>query len=45
MTAQLLKTDRDISELGWGRITGMVLMGSGEPLDNYDNTLGFFIKS
>lgn len=45
MTAQLLKTDRDISELGWGRITGMVLMGSGEPLDNYDNTLEFLHQS
>ena len=41
MTAQVLASNRDIGELGWGSIGGIVLMGSGEPLDNYDNTLKF----
>ncbi|HCS72504.1 MAG TPA: 23S rRNA (adenine(2503)-C(2))-methyltransferase RlmN [Clostridiales bacterium] len=44
MMAQVLAVNRDIANLGWGdppSIGCVVLMGSGEPLDNYDNTLRF----
>ena len=47
MMAQVLAVNKDIVELGWSEgtlsppIGGIVLMGSGEPLDNYENTLGF----
>ncbi len=49
MMAQVLAVNKDLAELGWGEanppsgsyISGIVLMGSGEPLDNYDNTLRF----
>jgi 23S rRNA (adenine2503-C2)-methyltransferase len=42
MMAQVLTVNKDIADLGWGTsIGGIVLMGSGEPLDNYDNTLRF----
>lgn len=45
MMAQVLAVNNDIMELGWTEgspaIGSIVLMGSGEPLDNYDNTLRF----
>ena len=41
MTAQVLSVDRDLSGLGREQIGGLVLMGCGEPLDNYANTLKF----
>ena len=37
MLAQVLATEKDTGE----RIGGIVLMGIGEPLDNYDNVLKF----
>ncbi|WP_368487697.1 23S rRNA (adenine(2503)-C(2))-methyltransferase RlmN [Clostridium sp. BJN0013] len=37
MLAQILKSQIEINE----RISNIVLMGSGEPLDNYDNVLKF----
>jgi len=41
MTAQVLESNKDLIAHGWGPINGLVLMGSGEPLDNYDNTMRF----
>lgn len=37
MLSQIYEIQKDIEE----RISGVVLMGSGEPLDNYDNVLKF----
>lgn len=37
--AQLLEINRLIQRGGFHRITHIVFMGAGEPLDNYDNTL------
>ncbi|AEB76177.1 23S rRNA (adenine(2503)-C(2))-methyltransferase RlmN [Clostridium botulinum] len=37
IAAQILKAQQEIGE----RISNVVLMGSGEPLDNYDNVLKF----
>ena len=37
MLAQIYEIQKDIEE----RISSVVLMGSGEPLDNYDNVLRF----
>ncbi len=37
MLSQVIQTQKDIGE----RIDGIVLMGIGEPLDNYDNTIKF----
>lgn len=37
MLSQLYETERDTAE----RISSIVLMGIGEPLDNYDNTIAF----
>lgn len=37
MTNQIYMMEKDLNN----RITNIVLMGSGEPLDNYDNTLKF----
>lgn len=41
MMAQVLSVNRDLSSRGMGQISGIVLMGSGEPLDNYKETLKF----
>lgn len=41
MMAQILEVNRDIDGLGWQPVNGVVLMGSGEPLDNYANTMKF----
>ena len=37
MASQIYKMEQNLNH----RITNIVLMGSGEPLDNYDNTLKF----
>ena len=37
MLSQIISTEKDTGE----RISGIVLMGIGEPLDNYDNVLKF----
>lgn len=39
--AQVLKINALYSENGERSVTNVVLMGSGEPLDNYENTLKF----
>lgn len=44
MMAQVLAVNRDLALLGKDRLGGLVLMGSGEPLDNYKNTLEFIRK-
>jgi 23S rRNA (adenine2503-C2)-methyltransferase len=41
MMAQIMQVNKDITELKWEPVSGVVLMGSGEPLDNYSNTLKF----
>ena len=42
MIGQILLVNRDIDGKGTSRnITNVVLMGSGEPLDNYDNVVKF----
>lgn len=41
MTAQVLAAQRDLHSRGRKGLSNLVLMGSGEPLDNYDNTLKF----
>ncbi|NLA84743.1 MAG: 23S rRNA (adenine(2503)-C(2))-methyltransferase RlmN [Clostridiales bacterium] len=41
MMEQVLLTNQSIIDLGWGVIKNLVLMGSGEPLDNYTNTMKF----
>src|SRR5699024_7452084 len=42
MVSQILSAERDLgSDEGERAIKNVVLMGSGEPLDNYDNTLKF----
>lgn len=41
MTAQVLAVNRDLAKVGKPPISNIVLMGSGEPLDNYDNTIKF----
>jgi len=43
MLAQMLLVNRDLGECAPGKrnITNIVLMGSGEPLDNYDEVTGF----
>lgn len=38
---QVIAVNRDISEKGERNISNIVLMGSGEPMDNYDNVLKF----
>lgn len=38
MTGQIYTMEKDLDE----KITNIVLMGSGEPLDNYDNVIKFF---
>jgi 23S rRNA (adenine2503-C2)-methyltransferase len=42
MLSQVLNINRDACEAGFGNLTNIVLMGSGEPLDNMDNVLKFF---
>lgn len=42
MLSQVLCINRDAIESGIGRLTNIVLMGSGEPLDNFENVLKFF---
>ena len=37
MLAQIYEAEKDIGE----KVSGVVLMGSGEPLDNYDNVIKF----
>jgi len=44
MMAQVLEVNRDITKLGWKHVSNIVLMGSGEPLDNYENTLKFLYQ-
>jgi 23S rRNA (adenine2503-C2)-methyltransferase len=41
MMAQVLQANRDLNSPNQRSIRNIVLMGSGEPLDNYDNTLKF----
>jgi len=42
MLGQILAVDRDIGSNGTERaVTNVVIMGSGEPLDNYENTVKF----
>ena len=41
MLGQVIAVNRDISQHGERCITNIVLMGSGEPLDNYDNVIKF----
>ena len=41
MCAQVLAVNRALAQRGKPELHGLVLMGSGEPLDNYDNTLKF----
>jgi 23S rRNA (adenine2503-C2)-methyltransferase len=41
MMDQVLSVNRDLAAHGKEQIGGLVLMGSGEPLDNYANTLKF----
>ncbi len=43
MLGQILAVERDEppKETGHRTVTNIVLMGSGEPLDNYDNVVGF----
>jgi 23S rRNA (adenine2503-C2)-methyltransferase len=41
MMAQVLESNRDLAKLGWNPVSNVVLMGSGEPLDNYENTMKF----
>ena len=41
MLGEVIAVNRDISEHGERCITNIVLMGSGEPLDNYDNVIKF----
>lgn len=41
MMGQVLTVNQDIEEMGWQPVHGVVLMGSGEPLDNYANTIKF----
>lgn len=38
MAGQIYEIQRDIGE----RVSNVVIMGSGEPLDNYDNVMDFF---
>jgi len=40
MLGEILAANRDLGEKG--RVSHVVLMGSGEPLDNYDNVIRFF---
>jgi len=40
MLGQIIAVSKDIDE----RISNVVMMGSGEPLDNYDNALKFLIE-
>lgn len=42
MLGEVLAMNNDISLNGERAISNIVLMGSGEPLDNYDNVLKFF---
>lgn len=42
MLSQVLTINRDAVESGIGNLTNIVLMGSGEPLDNMENVLKFF---
>jgi 23S rRNA (adenine2503-C2)-methyltransferase len=41
MLSQVLLINKDAIESGAGKLTNIVLMGSGEPLDNLDNVLKF----
>lgn len=41
MLGEVIDVNRDISANGERAITNIVLMGSGEPLDNYDNVVKF----
>ncbi len=41
MLEQVLKVDTDLKEGGENALGNLVLMGSGEPLDNYGNTVKF----
>lgn len=38
---EVLAVNKEISEFGERQITNIVLMGSGEPLDNYENVVKF----
>ncbi len=41
MVAQILSVNNDLVKKNKPKISNIVLMGSGEPLDNYDNTIKF----
>lgn len=41
MIAQILEANKDLDSPNERSIRNIVLMGSGEPLDNYDNTIKF----
>lgn len=40
MTLQVLEVQKDVEKMGV-RVSHIVVMGTGEPFDNYDNVLGF----
>lgn len=42
MLSEVLCVNRDAIQSGIGKLSNIVLMGSGEPLDNMDNVLKFF---
>ncbi len=39
MVEQVVRAARACRQLGWGRLTNVVLMGMGEPLSNYERVL------
>ena len=41
MLSEVLCVNRDAVQSGIGKVTNIVLMGSGEPLDNMDNVVAF----
>jgi 23S rRNA (adenine2503-C2)-methyltransferase len=41
MLAQVIEVNDDLEKVGERRVGNIVLMGIGEPLDNYDNTVKF----
>ena len=41
MMSQVIEVNRELEENGERRIGNLVLMGTGEPLDNYSNTVKF----
>lgn len=41
MLAQVIEVNHDLEKAGESRVGNIVIMGIGEPLDNYDNTIKF----